>query len=79
MNLNDMLGKVFACEALHLLQALPTASIDAVITDPMYMVAANKENHCTYDWGVEPGDGHAEVSWFSVIWRIAPFELVGKG
>jgi len=63
MSFNDMLGKVYACEALDLLQRLPSQSIDAVISDPMYMVSATKQNSCTYDWGIEPGTGHAHEFW----------------
>ena len=61
MNLNDMLGNVYACEALDLLQRTPSQSIDACICDPMYMVAVNKNKYCTYDWGVEPGTGIGDV------------------
>ena len=36
------LNSVFACPALKLLAKLPAESIDAVLTDPMYMVAAGQ-------------------------------------
>src|SRR5262249_44069267 len=49
--------------ALRLLKALPSSSIDAVITDPMYMVAREKSKSCIYDWGPEPGSGKAEEFW----------------
>ena len=54
MIFNDMLGKVYACEALELLQRIPSQSIDAVINDPMYMVAAAKDGNAAQrsarDW-----------------------------
>ena len=61
--LKPNLCNVFACHALKLLDKLPTASIDAIITDPMYMVAKRKGKNCTYDWGVEPGTGKPEEYW----------------
>lgn len=61
--MNRFANKVFHCNAKTLLRALPTETIDSVITDPMYMVARNKSKKCTYEWGVEPGQGDAEDFW----------------
>lgn len=51
--------KVFHADARKLLAALPTASVDAVITDAMYGTAKN----CEYDWGVDPAGGDPEKHW----------------
>jgi DNA modification methylase len=59
-NLRGFVGEVFCMNALRLVQALPSTSIDAVIADPMYMVATKKSKSCIYDWGPEPGSGTAE-------------------
>lgn len=61
--LSGFVGEVFWMNALRLLQALPTASIDAVLSDPMYMVAKKKSKSCVYDWGPEPGMGTANEYW----------------
>ena len=61
--MNRFVNKVCHCDAIQLLKALPTESIDAVIADPMYMVAVNKEKNCNYDWGIEPGTGKAHEFW----------------
>ena len=61
--MNRFVNNVFNCDAFALLQALPSTSIDAVIADPMYMVASKKGKNCTYDWGIEPGQGDAEGFW----------------
>jgi len=53
------IGKVFHSDALLLLRALPTASIDAVITDAMYGTSKKFE----YDWGVDPAKGNAAKHW----------------
>lgn len=61
--MNRFVNKVFHCDAVNLLRALPTESIDSVICDPMFMVATNKGKTCTYEWGVEPGRGDAKTFW----------------
>jgi DNA modification methylase len=61
--MHRFVNRVFHCNAIKLLRALPTESIDSVVTDPMYMVAKNKGKNCTYEWGVEPGQGDAEEFW----------------
>ncbi len=61
--MNRFVNKVFHGDALDVLRAMPTESIDAVITDPMYMVAQTKGANCIYDWGAEPGQGDAEAFW----------------
>jgi DNA modification methylase len=53
------LNKVFNGDALKLLRVLPTASIDAIVTDPMYGTSKN----CLYDWGVDPAQGDPEKHW----------------
>jgi site-specific DNA-methyltransferase (adenine-specific) len=61
--MSHFVNKVFHGNALDLLRRLPAQSIDAVIADPMYMVAKKKSKSCTYDWGPEPGSGAAEDFW----------------
>ena len=61
--MDRFIGKVFNDSALRLLRALPTASVDAVITDPMYMVMSKKSKSCIYEWGAEPGTGTAKEFW----------------
>jgi DNA modification methylase len=61
--LDGFVGEVFCMNALRLLHALPTASIDALLSDPMYMVATKKSKSCVYDWGPEPGRGTADEFW----------------
>jgi site-specific DNA-methyltransferase (adenine-specific) len=56
-------NKVFHGNALSLLRALPTASIDDVITDPMYGVAKNPKPRATYDWGPDPCNGDPDRWW----------------
>jgi len=58
--MDRFLNKVFHGDALKLLQVLPTASADAVITDPMYGTAKK----CLYDWGPDPAGGDPEKHWF---------------
>lgn len=52
------LDKVYHGDALKLLRALPPASVDAVISDPMY---GNKS--ITYDWGTDPAEGDPAKHW----------------
>ena len=61
--ISRFVNKVFHGNALALLRRLPAQSIDAVIADPMYMVAKKKSKSCTYDWGPEPGSGEAGEFW----------------
>ena len=63
MKTQDFINKVYHEDARKLVAALPTASVDSIITDPMYMVAKNKGKNCTYDWGVEPGAGDPGEWW----------------
>lgn len=53
------LNKVFHADARQLLAALPTASIDAVITDAMYGTAKRYQ----YDWGFDPAYGDPVRHW----------------
>jgi len=57
------LDKVFCGNAVNLLRKLPSVCTDAVIADPMYMVAKSKGKTCVFDWGIEPGQGYAEEWW----------------
>ncbi len=58
--IDRFINKVFHEDALMLLQALPTASVDAVITDPMYGTGRKVE----YDWGPDPAGGDPAKHWF---------------
>jgi phage N-6-adenine-methyltransferase len=62
--LQRFLGRVFYADALDLLRRLPTNSIDAVITDPMYGACKNTTKDpriafrgAPYDWGPDPSNG----------------------
>ncbi len=61
--MTPFLNKVYRGNALDLLRRLPTQGANAVITDPMYMVAVRKGKSCIYDWGPEPGSGSAQKFW----------------
>ena len=52
-------NKVFHSDARHLLRALPSATVDAVITDAMYGTSKN----CRYEWGVDPAKGDPLKHW----------------
>jgi DNA modification methylase len=54
-------NRVFHADALDLLRKIPTACIDALITDPMFGVAKSK--FATYDWGVDPAGGDPVRHW----------------
>lgn len=58
-SLQHFTNKVFNGDARRLLAALPTDSIDAVITDPMYGTAKNFK----YEWGIDPGRSSPEKHW----------------
>jgi len=51
--IETFINKVYHGDARNLLRALPSASIDAVITDAMYGTAKN----CQYEWGLDPARG----------------------
>ncbi len=55
--IETFVGKVWCMNALKLLQAMPPASVDAVITDPMYGA------HTAYEWGVDPARGDPNKHW----------------
>jgi DNA modification methylase len=57
------MDKVYHADALTLLAALPTASIDACITDPMYGVSQNQKPRAFYDWGHDPAGGDPDKWW----------------
>lgn len=52
-------NKVFHGDARRLLQALPNASIDTVITDAMYGTA----KQVRYEWGLDPAKGDPVKHW----------------
>ncbi len=52
------IGKVFNGDALDLLRVIPTASMDAVITDAMYGTARVR-----YEWGPDPARGSPVLHW----------------
>lgn len=56
--MNRFVGKVFHGVALDLLRVLPSASVDAVITDAMYGVA-----NVRYEWGPDPAKGDPKKHW----------------
>jgi DNA modification methylase len=49
--------------AQDLLPHIPSQSIDAVITDPMYGVAPLQSKTIYYDWGGDPFNGSAKKWW----------------
>ena len=57
--IDHLLNKVFHGDARRLLRALPTGSLDAVITDAMYGTARNYR----YDWGLDPAKGDPVKHW----------------
>ncbi|MBM3740824.1 MAG: hypothetical protein FJW39_34190, partial [Acidobacteria bacterium] len=57
--IENFINKVFHSDALALLRALPSASIDAVITDAMY----GTSKKCQYEWGVDPAKGDPVKHW----------------
>ena len=57
--IGTFLNKVFHGDARNLLRALPTASLDAVITDAMYGTSKN----CQYEWGPDPANGDPAKHW----------------
>ena len=59
--MEHFINKVFNDDALRLLQAMPTASVDGVITDPMYGTV----KRFLYDWGPDPAGGNPEKHWIN--------------
>jgi hypothetical protein len=57
--LNRFINKVFNGDALNLLRVIPTASVDAVVSDPMYGTSKN----CVYEWGPDPAQGNPALHW----------------
>lgn len=53
------LNKVFHGDALQLLRVVPTSSVDAVITDPMY----GTSKKFFYEWGIDPARGDPVKHW----------------
>jgi hypothetical protein len=52
-------NQVFCGNALKLLRVLPSASVDVVITDAMYVTS----KVCRYDWGLDPAKGDPVKHW----------------
>lgn len=59
MRIENFANKVYYGDAQRLLRALPTASLDAVITDAMY----GTSRHVRYEWGVDPAKGDPVRHW----------------
>jgi DNA modification methylase len=59
VRIEDFTQKVFHGDAWKLLRALPSSSIDAVITDAMYGTA----KYVRYEWGVDPARGDPAKHW----------------
>ena len=53
------LNRVFCGDALRLLRDMPSASVDAVITDAMYGTSKD----CRYEWGIDPARGDSARHW----------------
>lgn len=59
MRIEDFTQRVFHGDARKLLRAMPTGSVDAVITDAMY----GTSRHVRYEWGVDPAKGDPVKHW----------------
>jgi len=59
VRIEDFSNKVFHGDARKLLRAMPTGSVDAVITDAMYGTA----KYVRYEWGVDPARGDPVKHW----------------
>src|SRR5262245_25406195 len=57
------LNKVFACDCLELLGALPTGSIRIIPSDPVFGAAKKAGPASTYDWGPDPYNGDWAKWW----------------
>ena len=57
--IDTFINKVWHGDARNLLRALPTASLDAVITDAMYGTAKLVQ----YEWGPDPAKGDPDKHW----------------
>jgi DNA modification methylase len=62
-NMDRFINSVYHEDARRLLPALPSASIDNVIADPMFGVARNPKRKATYDWGPDPCNGDPDKWW----------------
>jgi site-specific DNA-methyltransferase (adenine-specific) len=54
---------VVHADALDLLPALPIATHDSVIADPMFGVAKDPKRNSIYDWGEDPAGGDPDKWW----------------
>jgi DNA modification methylase len=59
-----LLNEVWRCDSMDLLVKLPTASVHAVVSDPMYGVSTGPKPCCVYDWGYEGYGGSVEKWWY---------------
>ncbi len=57
--MNKFVNTIFHADARDLLAKLPSESIDAVISDPMYGTSRSYE----YEWGTDPANGDPELHW----------------
>jgi DNA modification methylase len=62
LSVERFLGRVFHADALDLLRTIPSMTIDAVCTDPMYGTITSRIK-CAYDWGPDPACGSPERHW----------------
>ena len=60
---DNFVNQVFVGDVRRLLPTLPTNSLDAVLTDPMYGVAKEPGRGSTYDWGTDPCRGDPDQWW----------------
>jgi DNA modification methylase len=59
----DFINKVYHEDARKVLAAMPAASIDSVISDPMFGVLKTPQPGNTYDWGADPAGGDPHKWW----------------
>jgi DNA modification methylase len=57
--IENYMNKVFCGDALRLLKAMPTATVDTGIMDTMY----GTSKHFRYDWGIDPAQGNPVKHW----------------
>jgi site-specific DNA-methyltransferase (adenine-specific) len=57
------LNKVYACDCLELLGALPTGRIPIIVSDPVYGAAKKAGRASTYDSGPDPYNGDFAKWW----------------
>lgn len=61
-----LINRVFVGNSLNLLKLLPTGTIHAVISDPMFgssRCSCGRYADWSYDWGPDPANGDPETHW----------------